>query len=72
MARIVASSNQGKSSKGRKSSRPSSRIQRPNGETFVTSASEVPFPRFLDLMFVLLDQPEGPGDEMIAQSMTPR
>ena len=59
--------NHGKSSNGRKSSRPSTKSQKPCCEMFVTSASEVAGPGISDLLFAFLDQLLRPPQALIAQ-----
>jgi len=56
--RIDASLNQGNSLKGRNNSRPSRRIQKPWGETLVTSGVEVLFPGSFDFILVVQYNPE--------------
>src|SRR3990172_7961017 len=64
---MVASANHGKSANGAKSSRPSSRSQKPWRETFVTSGAKVCLPGAADLIGVLPGQSERGGQPLRRQ-----
>ncbi len=64
---MVASANHGKSANGAKSSRPSSRSQKPWRETFVTPGAKVRLPGAADLIGVLPGQSERGGQPLRRQ-----
>src|SRR2546428_447256 len=72
IAATVASLNQGKSSKGRNSSRSSTRIQNPCAEIFETSTLwEVLAPRISDLLLPLRNQLKRTIHDRLAEAINP-
>src|SRR5882724_486002 len=69
---IVASRNHGKSLNGTNRSRPSTRSQKPDGDTFATSTAEVPCPRCTDFISMLLDDLAGCIDASPPEPIVPR